>query len=126
MRKGSFETPHEQKLSEQLVRGRLRGGPVVERRTSGTDRDRMGDERLVGLFLGTSAKTVQLKVSHLVLQQVRSWNRSFSQRAITSTANLCPIHSPSGIVPTGSEELLHWTFSSQFCLDLLFDTYSLL
>lgn len=78
MRKGSFETPHEQKLSEQFVHGRLRGGPVVERRTSGTDRDRMGDERLVGLFLGTSAKTVQPKVSHLVLQQVRSWNRSFS------------------------------------------------
>lgn len=68
MRKESFEIPHEGKLSEQLVHGRLRqDGPVVEgRRAHSSDGDRMGNERLVGLFLGASARIVQLKVRHLV------------------------------------------------------------
>lgn len=38
---------------------------VEGRRAHSSDGDRMDDERLVGLFPGTSARIIQLKMRHL-------------------------------------------------------------
>lgn len=50
-----------------LSLGRRRAHSIL----SPSDRDRMGNERLVDLFLGTSARLGQLKVRHQVQKRCK-------------------------------------------------------